>query len=173
MPYAPKIRDPISTLDTPSMIVDLDLMESNIQRLFSTLLPTGVSIRPHLKTTKSAAIARRLAAAGAKGACVAKLSEAEVICGLGFTDLLITTEIVGKAKVARLVELFRQHREIRIVVDSEEGAGAIEEALDTSGIEESLMTLLDLDVGLRLRVSSLGNQHGDSQTSSRAVNTSN
>lgn len=149
MPYAPKIGDPISTLDTPSMLVDLSLMESNIQKLFSKLLHTGVSIRPHLKTTKSATLAAKLAAAGATGGCVAKLSEAETIASLGFTDLLITTEIIGKQKVARLVELFRQHRGIRIVVDSVEGAGAIEEALRESGIEERLLTLLDLDVGLR------------------------
>jgi D-serine deaminase-like pyridoxal phosphate-dependent protein len=148
MAYNPKISDPITTLDTPSMIVDLDLMESNIQKLFSSLLPTGISIRPHLKTTKSAILAKKLVSAGAKGGCVAKLSEAEVICGLGFTDLLITCEIIGNAKVQRLVELFRKHRSLRIVVDSEVGAAAIEKALEESGIEGPIMTLLDLDVGL-------------------------
>jgi D-serine deaminase-like pyridoxal phosphate-dependent protein len=49
--------DTLNDLDTPSMIVGLDLMEDNIKRLFSTLLPTGLNIRPHLKTTKSAALA--------------------------------------------------------------------------------------------------------------------
>ncbi|KAF2130987.1 hypothetical protein P153DRAFT_421974 [Dothidotthia symphoricarpi CBS 119687] len=148
MPYTPKVGDPISSLDTPSMIVDLDLMESNIAKLMSQLLPTGVDIRPHSKTTKSAILAKRLIAAGAKGACVAKLSEAEVMCEKGLTDLLITCEIIGAAKVQRLVELFAKFREIRIVVDSEEGARAIDEALEKSGAEERIMTLIDLDVGL-------------------------
>ncbi len=146
--YNPTVGSSLSSLDTPSMIVDLDLMESNIQNLFSTLLPTGRSIRPHLKTTKSAILARRLAAAGAKGCCVAKVSEAEAITAAGFDDILITCEIVGKPKVARLVELFRKHRGIRIVVDSEIGASGIESALAESGTDGRIDVLVDLDVGL-------------------------
>lgn len=146
--YQPKIGDHIDTLDTPSMIVDLDLMESNIKKLMAQLLPTGINIRPHLKTTKSATLARRLNEAGAKGGCVAKLSEAEVMCSLGFDDLLITCEIIGAPKVARLVDLYQKHRKLRTVVDSAEGASAIDAALDKAGIEEPIMTLIDLDVGL-------------------------
>ncbi|KAH7040049.1 uncharacterized protein B0I36DRAFT_343852 [Microdochium trichocladiopsis] len=154
MPYSPTIGSGLDTLDTPSMIVDLDLMESNIQKLFSTLLPTGRNIRPHLKTTKSAALAHKLVAAGAKGCCVAKVSEAEAITAAGFDGgdhgILITCEIVGPVKVRRLVELFRKHRTIRIVVDSEAGASAINEALEKEGadIKEPITTLIDLDVGL-------------------------
>jgi D-serine deaminase-like pyridoxal phosphate-dependent protein len=146
--YAPKVGDHLESLDTPSMIVDLDLMEANIKKLFDSLLPTGLNIRPHLKTTKSAILAKKLVAAGAKGGCVAKLSEAEAIAAAGFTDLHITCEIIGAPKVKRLVELFRKHRGISIVVDSEVGATAINEALAASGIDEPIATLVDLDVGL-------------------------
>jgi D-serine deaminase-like pyridoxal phosphate-dependent protein len=148
MSYSPKIGDTLDSLDTPSMIVDLDLMEANIKKLMDRLLPTGVSIRPHLKTTKSALLAQRLVDAGAKGGCVAKLSEAEVMCSKGFDDLLITCEIVGSPKVKRLVELFKKHRSIRIVVDSEVGARAIEEELARSGVDGAIAVLIDLDVGL-------------------------
>lgn len=148
MPYSPKIGDPLDALDTPSMVVDLDLMESNIAKLMSRLLPTGVSIRPHLKTTKSAVLARRLVAAGATGGCVAKLSEAEVLCALGFDDLLITCEVIGAPKVQRLVELWSQHRGIQVVVDSEAGAGAVEEEMVRRGVQGEMRVLIDLDVGL-------------------------
>lgn len=148
MPYAPKVGDMISSLDTPSMIVDLDLMEENISKLMSQLLPTGISIRPHLKTTKSAILAKRLVAAGAKGGCVAKLSEAEVMCDLGFSDLLLTCEIIGDAKVRRLVDLWEKHKTLRIVVDSVVGVRAIERELEERDLEEKIMTLVDLDVGL-------------------------
>lgn len=153
MPYAPKVGDPLSSLDTPSMIVDLDLMEANIEKLMTQLLPTGISIRPHLKTTKSAALARRLGAAGARGGCVAKLSEAETLCALGFDDLLITCEIVGAAKAARLAELFAGHRRLRVVVDDAGAASAIDAALEAAGLDASeeegrISTLIDLDVGL-------------------------
>jgi len=130
------------------MLVDLDLMESNIASLMAHLLPTGISIRPHLKTTKSVILARKMVDAGAKGGCVAKLSEAEVMCSKGFTDLLITCEIVGKTKVNRLVKLWGVFREIRIVVDSEEGAKAIDDAVEASGLEGRILTLIDLNVGL-------------------------
>ncbi|KAK8047906.1 hypothetical protein PG996_015970 [Apiospora saccharicola] len=146
--YAPKVSDRVSDLDTPSMIVDLDLMEANIQKLMAKLLPTGVDIRPHLKTTKSAVLAQKLAAAGAKGGCVAKLSEAEVIAAAGFDDLLITCEIIGPVKVKRLVALYQKHRKIRIVIDNAKGATAINDALAASGIEEPISVLVDLDVGL-------------------------
>lgn len=146
--YSPKVGDSLESLDTPSMIVDLDVMEANTKKLMDRLLPTGRNIRPHLKTTKSAIIAKRLVAAGAKGGCVAKLSEAEAITAAGFTDLLITCEIVGPAKVKRLVELFRKHRGLRIVIDSQVAATAINDALDKSGIEDPIAVLIDLDVGL-------------------------
>jgi D-serine deaminase-like pyridoxal phosphate-dependent protein len=148
MPYAPKVGDTLDSLDTPSMIVDLDLMEANLSKLMSQLLPTGVSIRPHLKTSKSAIVAQKMVAAGAKGGCVAKLSEAEVMCAKGFSDLLITCEVVGAAKVKRLVELLEKYRDVRIVVDSEQGAAAIDAALAERGFDSKVKTLVDLDVGL-------------------------
>lgn len=130
------------------MIVDLDLMEANIKKMMDALLPTGLKIRPHLKTSKSAAVARKLAAAGCTGCCVAKVSEAEAITDAGFRDILITCEIIGAPKVARLVELFKKNPEIRIVVDSAVGATAINNALAQAGISSPLNVLIDVDVGL-------------------------
>lgn len=149
--YSPTVGDGLDSLDTPSMIVDLDLMEANIKKLMDRLLPTGVNIRPHLKTTKSAVLAKKLVAAGAKGGCVAKLSEAEVIAAAGFDDLLITCEVIGPVKVRRLVQLLRKHPKIRIVVDSAVGATAINDALAEDGSfaeSEPISVLIDLDVGL-------------------------
>ncbi|KAJ5175386.1 uncharacterized protein N7482_001263 [Penicillium canariense] len=144
----PKVGDKVADIDTPSMIVDLDLMEANIKKLMDKLLPTGLDVRPHLKTTKSAILAGKLAKAGAKGGCVTKVSEAEVIAAAGFDDLHITCPIIGPAKIRRLVELFRKYRKVRIVVDSEFGASAVNDALAQSGIDEPIATLIDLDVGL-------------------------
>lgn len=146
--YNPKPGDRLESLDTPSMVVDLDIMEGNIRKLMTLLKPLGVDIRPHLKTTKSPILAKKMIESGAKGGCVAKLSEAEVIASEGVDDLLITCEIIGPAKVARLVELYRKHPKIRIVVDSEVGATAIDAAMKKSGIEEPIQVLIDLDVGL-------------------------
>lgn len=145
--YSPKVGDRLESLDTPSMIVDLDAMEENIRKLFSVLKPTGVDIRPHLKTTKSPILAQKLIDAGAKGGCVAKLSEAEVMAEGGIEDLFITCEIVGAPKVERLVALFRKYPKVRIVVDSDVGSSAINDALEAAAIETPLQVLIDVNVG--------------------------
>jgi D-serine deaminase-like pyridoxal phosphate-dependent protein len=106
------------TIDTPALVVDLDLMEANIAALMDRLRPTGVRVRPHLKTARSPDVARMLAAAGAAGFCVAKLGEAEVLAAAGLDDLLITSELAGAPKLRRLAALHAQHPRVRCVVDS-------------------------------------------------------
>ncbi len=63
--YHPQPGDSLEALDTPSMIVDLDLMEGNIARLMERFRGGKVHVRPHLKTVKSPELAHRLLAAGA------------------------------------------------------------------------------------------------------------
>jgi D-serine deaminase-like pyridoxal phosphate-dependent protein len=132
----------LDELDTPSVIVDLDVFEDNVRTCFLRL--AGVNVRPHLKTAKSPVIARVLLDAGATGVCVAKLSEAEVMLSEGIDDVLITTEIAGEVKVrrlARLIAAFPAAR-VRIVVDSHEGAAAVDAALP-----RAVETLIDVNVG--------------------------
>src|SRR5262249_34084632 len=92
LPATVIVGDALSALDTPAMVVDLPVMEGNIARLFTTLRGSGVAVRPHLKTVKSPVLAQRLLTAGARGVCVAKLSEAEVMLEAGIEDVLVTTE---------------------------------------------------------------------------------
>ena len=141
----PSIGQPISALDTPALLVDLDIFEHNIAKGFAALSGTGVTMRPHLKTGKSPQIARRLLAAGAVGICVAKLGEAEVMAAAGIEDILITSEIVGEAKLRRLTALLRQHPQIKLVVDSPQGAAGLSAALSEAGLESEV--LLEINVG--------------------------
>ncbi|KAF2427524.1 hypothetical protein EJ08DRAFT_699510 [Tothia fuscella] len=143
--YDPKPGDRLDSLDTPSMIVDLGVMEENIRKLFELLKPTGVNIRPHLKTTKSPVLGRKLIDAGAKGGRVAKLSKAEIMAAEGIDDILITCEIIGPVKVARLIELFRAHAKVQTVIDSAIGATAINNAIKDAGIGAPIQVLIDLD----------------------------
>jgi hypothetical protein len=57
----------VSELDTPALLIDLDLMESNIAALFTEAAAAGVSVRPHLKTDKTPVLAHRLLGAGVLG----------------------------------------------------------------------------------------------------------
>lgn len=135
----------IDELDTPTLLVDLDLVEANCAALLQELRGTGVSARPHLKTAKSPEIARILLAAGAAGFCVAKLGEAEVLAAAGIDDLLITSEIAGAPKLARLAALHQRYPHIRIVTDSSIGAQALNAAC--AGAKHPLEVLIELDVG--------------------------
>ncbi len=143
--YQPQPGDPLAALDTPAMIVDVQLMEENIARLMARFQGTSVRVRPHLKTAKSPELAHRLLAAGASGCCVAKVSEAEVMAQAGVEDLLITSEIVGHPKVTRLVNLLQQHPHIKAVVDSQTGAQALNTALEEANLH--LNVLIELNVG--------------------------
>ena len=132
----------LDDLDTPCLTVDLDVFENNVRTCFHEL--AAVDVRPHLKTAKSPEVARLLLGAGAVGVCVAKLSEAEVMLAAGLDDVLITTEIAGPVKVQRLVRMVsgRPSARVRIVVDSFDGASAIDAALPAP-----LETLIDVNVG--------------------------
>ncbi|HEY1352460.1 MAG TPA: alanine racemase [Ktedonobacteraceae bacterium] len=141
--HQPQIGAALATLDTPALLVDLAGMQANIARLMQRL-PT-VCVRPHLKTAKSPVVARLLLAAGAVGCCVAKVSEAEVMIEGGIEDLLITTEIAGAPKLARLARLRAQAPRLNVVVDSLAGARALEQAMHEADLHQDV--LLDINVG--------------------------
>src|SRR3974377_2439834 len=92
-------------IPTPALVVDLDLFEQNLQKMADWLKQRQISFRPHAKTHRCPVIGKRQLALGAEGICVAKLSEAEVMFASGISNLLITSEIVGKSKIERLVNL--------------------------------------------------------------------
>jgi len=106
-------------LDTPAMLVDLDVAEANIARMASFAARSGVSLRPHVKTHKSVAMARRQLAAGASGLCVATVGEAVVLAAAGLGDLTLAYPVAGTRKLSRLAEAFRL-ADLTLVADSVE-----------------------------------------------------
>lgn len=139
------IGQTISALDTPALLLDLDIFERNIAKGFAALEGTRVKMRPHLKTGKSSIIAKRLLGAGAIGICVAKLGEAEIMAAAGIEDILITSEIVGENKLRRLVALLGKHPQVKLVVDSPQGAAELSKALSQAGLEAQV--LIEVNVG--------------------------
>jgi D-serine deaminase-like pyridoxal phosphate-dependent protein len=133
------------SLDTPVLLVDLDIFEQNIKSCFAALEGKNVSVRPHLKTGKSSIIAHRLLEAGAVGICVAKLGEAEVMAAAGIEDILITTELVGAPKLERLMKLLKDHPSVKLVVDNLEAAMALNAKIEQAGLQVGV--LLDVNVG--------------------------
>jgi D-serine deaminase-like pyridoxal phosphate-dependent protein len=95
----------IYDLDTPALVIDLDVLERNIQSMASHCAELGIALRVHTKTHKIPEIAHMQLAAGSQGIVCQKLGEAEVMARAGIDDILIPYNIVGKPKVRRLADL--------------------------------------------------------------------
>jgi len=134
----------IEELSTPSVLVDLDVLERNIARMASRSREAGVRLRPHAKTHKCPEIARLQRAAGAWGLSVAKVGEAEVFADAGFDDLFVAYPVVGEDKGRRLLVLADRGR-LAVGVDSVEGARTLAAPFRESG--RALDVLLKIDVG--------------------------
>ncbi len=134
-------------LTTPALVLDLDAFERNLARMTAMLRPRGVRIRPHAKTHKCAEIARRQIAAGATGICVATLHEAEALARGGVAAMLITSPVIGAAKIARLVRLNAALPALMVVADNAENVRALAAAAQESG--GVLRVLVDIDIGMQ------------------------
>ena len=142
---SPLIGEPKTALDTPALLVDLDLMEANIARLAETCRAHGISWRPHTKGQKTPEIIAKELAAGAIGVTCAKLGEAEVLAACGLRDILIANQIVGPAKMQRLREL-RQHADPIVAVDNP--AHVLELGTAMQGSARNLRVVIEVDIGM-------------------------
>ena len=87
---------------TPGAVIDMDRVERNIARIQAACDAAGVANRPHIKTHKSPMLAQMQIAAGAKGITCQKIGEAEVMADAGIDDILISYNLIGDEKMARL-----------------------------------------------------------------------
>src|SRR5262245_8409024 len=87
---------------TPCAVIDMDKVERNIARIQKACEVAGVANRPHIKTHKSPLLAKMQVAAGASGITCQKLGEAEVMAEAGIDDILISYNLIGEEKMARL-----------------------------------------------------------------------
>ena len=90
---------------TPCAVIDMDRVERNIARIQAACDAAGVANRPHIKTHKSPMLAQMQIAAGAKGITCQKIGEAEVMADAGIDDILISYNLLGEEKMARLAAL--------------------------------------------------------------------
>jgi 3-hydroxy-D-aspartate aldolase len=134
----------IGDVDTPALLLDFDKLERNLDKMAALARERGVALRPHSKTHKTPVIARLQVDRGAVGICCAKLGEAEVMVDDEIDDILITTEIVGRTKIERLVALAKRAK-IAVVVDDAAIAGDISAACVHAGIR--LRCFVDVNVG--------------------------
>ena len=135
----------VSDLDTPALLIDLDVMEHNLRRVAGYTQEHGLRLRPHTKTHKIPALAHRQLQLGAAGLTVAKVSEAEVMLQAGPRDLLLAFPIIGRKKLERLIEVARRVP-VTVSLDSLEAARQLSEAARPEHVE--IGVLAETDVGL-------------------------
>lgn len=139
------IGRPVTEADTPALLVDIDALRENIDRMAAFFEAKPCGLRPHFKSHKCASIARMQIKAGAVGITCAKLGEAEVVADAGIADILIANQIVGASKIARLVELARRASPM-VAVDSPENVRELSEAASGAGV--TIRVLVEVDIGM-------------------------
>lgn len=134
----------ISELDTPAVLIDLDILENNIRRAQDYFTTHGIDFRPHIKTHKIPQIAQMQIGAGAVGITCAKLGEAEVMADAGIEDIFLAYPVLGTQKLARLVRL-AERCHLTVAFDSPEAAEGISAAARDAGLE--IPALVEIDTG--------------------------
>ena len=133
-------------LDPPCLVLDLDVLDLNLQKMQAAARRAGKTLRPHAKTHKCSSLARKQIEAGACGVCAAKVSEAEALVKAGITGILITGPVATPKKITRLVDMLAATPSLITVVDHRDSIDLLDAALRQRGM--SMDVLLDVDIGL-------------------------
>ncbi|HET7863445.1 MAG TPA: DSD1 family PLP-dependent enzyme [Burkholderiaceae bacterium] len=141
---AARVGDPAGAIDTPALVIDADAMDRNIAAMAGFAREHGLKLRPHAKTHKCAALARRQMEAGAVGVCVQKVGEALALAAGGVSDLYLSNEVIAPHKLARLAALARQVK-LSIAVDSLQGIEHL--ALALRAHPATIDVFVEIDVG--------------------------
>lgn len=141
------IGEPLDAIDTPALVIDLDVAEDNIARIQRLTEDAGLQTRPHIKSHKTPEFAQMQVRAGAVGVTCAKLGEAEVMADGGIDDIFIANCLIGETKMRRLVALAQQVPRLSITVESMVCARAASEAFAAAGLTLPVMIEVDLGAG--------------------------
>lgn len=134
-------------IDTPAVLVDLDIAENNIDRFQAHCDQHGLALRPHIKTHKLPFLAKRQVEAGAIGITCQKISEAEaMIAEGGIDDVLLTYNILGETKLGRLRAISTKVR-LTVVADNSAVVQGLSRAF--SDADNPLRVLIECDTGAK------------------------
>lgn len=144
LPPAARPGQSVDSIDTPSLVLDLDLFATNVDRMQAAADQRGIKLRPHAKAHKCPDISLAQIARGAVGICCQKVSEAIPFVRAGVRDIHISNEVVGAAKAALLADLAR-HAHLSVCVDDASQVDALAAATDAAG--SRLDVFVEINVG--------------------------
>lgn len=129
---------------TPCAVIDMDKVERNIARIQKACDDAGVAHRPHIKTHKNPMLAKMQVAAGAKGITCQKLGEAEIMANAGIDNILISYNLIGEEKMARLGAL-QKKANMTVAADNSTVVAGLPKAAAASG--RPLSVVVECDTG--------------------------
>ena len=141
---AAAVGEPITEIDTPALVVDLDALERNHDRLLTSLSGLPVVLRPHAKSHKCPEIARWQMAHGAVGICCQKVSEAIAFADAGISDILVSNQVIGAKKIQDLCDLARRVR-VGVCVDDLGNVKDLSATAQAMGV--TIEVMVEIDVG--------------------------
>ncbi|OZI34341.1 alanine racemase [Bordetella genomosp. 10] len=133
----------LADLETPQLILDRERLDRNIERLRTRLAPFGVSLRPHVKTNKSADVTRRLGGTDTP-LTVSTLKEAEYFLDHGWRDILYAVGM-APSKLPHAERLIRRGARLTIILDNEETAEAVAAFAGARGLDLPVLIEIDTD----------------------------
>ena len=133
----------IYQLPTPALLLDIDILERNLQRMQEHALKHHVSLRPHIKTHKCIEIAKKQQTLGAKGITVSTFYEAEQFAEAGFNDITwaFPLPLVYIDKAMKLADKIT----LRLVIDSVEAQASLQKA--AANADKPVHVWLKVDCG--------------------------
>jgi D-serine deaminase-like pyridoxal phosphate-dependent protein len=143
--YTTLVGRPLSDVDTPALVVDLDALDHNIATMAADIAARGAQWRPHSKANKTPTIVHKEIAAGAIGVTCAKVGEAEVMAANGVKDILIANQIVGPIKTRRLANLAREV-DVIVAVDNPDNVREHDAAAKEAGTKPRI--LVEVNTGM-------------------------
>ena len=132
-------------IETPALVVDLDRLRANVDKMSQVVRSRGLALRPHAKTHKCLEIAQMQRQSGATGLTVATLSEAEVFADAGFSDLLVAYPVYPSGAKAERLRRLLDTSNLYLGVDNPSGAAAVAAAAPGRTVH----VVLEVDCGQR------------------------
>ena len=134
----------VAEVSTPAVVVDLDVLERNLDRMASYCTSHRIGLRPHTKTHKTLEVARMQLERGTRGLTVAKVGEAEVMADSGTEQILVAHPIVGEEKIRRLAAL-ASRLDVLVSLDSLQAAKGLSQVAQEAGC--TIGVLVEFDSG--------------------------
>ncbi|MDP3064083.1 MAG: alanine racemase, partial [Chloroflexota bacterium] len=142
--YRPAVGTPVTELETPCLLIDMDALEHNFNLMAETYRNTTCKLRAHIKNLKSPVLAWMQIRAGGTvgGVCASKVSEAEVMVEAGITDILIANQVVTPDKIARLCSLAKR-ADVKVAIDDSRNLEMLSELAVQHGVTIGVVIEVD------------------------------